>query len=565
MRLKLMAKIMTGTMIIALFGIAVVIFSAIQLNNISSRAEEVYQKYLPLYEATNQVAYGSIEQVAYLRGYYITGNKDFVTKYTKLSSDTDSIEQMQIDTAVTEKGKKLSSEVQELDRAYSTIAESKFLPLLEKGDNQGALKVMQEEMVPVATSLTSKIDELLAFRHDQMSGELETSHRIANSSERILIILTIILIVISIISGFFISLSISRPVKRITKGILEAEKDNNLTYTFQINSKDEIEDMAQALNRFLDKIRTSFHSVIDETGSVVKAVEGVDTSMIRLNDGIGDISATTQELSAGMEETAASSEEMNATTSEIESAVHNIAEKAQEGAHAAADINNRATMLRTNFTQSQEEGTKILSAVKQKLEAALQDSKEVEKISGLTAAILEITGQTNLLALNASIESARAGEAGKGFAVVAEEIRKLAEDSKNTVAKIQLITDGVRKSVDNLALSSNELLTYIMQNVAKDYALMMKATDEYFNDAHFVNELVTDFSATSEELLASVQSVSKAIYEVSSATNEGAQSTTNIAQKTAEAAEQSSKAISETTNARECTDRLIKSVKQFKL
>ncbi len=565
MKLKLMAKIMTGTMLIALFGIATVFFSTIQLKNISVKAENIYKNYLPLYDETNKVAYGAIEQVAYLRGYYITENKDFVTKYTQLSSETDTIEQRQIDTAVTETGKKLSSEVQVLDRAYSSIAESKFLPLLEKGDKEGALKVMKEEMVPAAASLSSKIDELLTFRHEQMSGELESSHRIANTSEEILIILTIILIIISILAGFFISLGISRPVKRITKGILEAEKDNNLTYSFQINSKDEIEDMAEALNRFLAKIRTSFHSVIDETGSVVRAVEGVDSSMIRLNDGIGDISATTQELSAGMEETAASSEEMNATTSEIESAVHNIAEKAQEGAHAAADINNRATMLRTNFQQSQESGAKILNEVRQKLEVALQDSKEVEKIGGLTAAILQITGQTNLLALNASIESARAGEAGKGFAVVAEEIRKLAEDSKNTVAKIQVITDGVRKSVDNLALSSNELLKYIMQDIAKDYALMMKATDEYFNDAHFVNELVTDFSATSEELLASVQSVSKAIYEVSTATNEGAQGTTNIAQKTAEAASQSGMAISETANARECTDRLMKSVNQFKL
>ncbi len=93
----------------------------------------------------------------------------------------------------------------------------------------------------------------------------------------------------------------------------------------------------------------------------------------------------------------------------------------------------------------------MLEEIRGRLEQALKEAKVVEQIGVLADSILAITGQTNLLALNASIEAARAGEAGKGFAVVAEEIRVLAEQSKDAVANIQAVTENVDNAVGNLA------------------------------------------------------------------------------------------------------------------
>lgn len=83
----------------------------------------------------------------------------------------------------------------------------------------------------------------------------------------------------------------------------------------------------------------------------------------------------------------------------------------------------------------------MMADIRVNLEQALEDAKVVDQIGVLADSILNITAQTNLLALNASIEAARAGEAGKGFAVVAEEIRVLAEQSKDAVANIQAVTE----------------------------------------------------------------------------------------------------------------------------
>lgn len=88
---------------------------------------------------------------------------------------------------------------------------------------------------------------------------------------------------------------------------------------------------------------------------------------------------------------------------------------------------------------------------------ALEQAKAVDQIRMLFQSILEITAQTHLLALNASIEAARAGESGRGFVVVANEIRKLADGSKQAVDQIQSVTQEVVQSVTNLTANAEEL------------------------------------------------------------------------------------------------------------
>jgi len=106
------------------------------------------------------------------------------------------------------------------------------------------------------------------------------------------------------------------------------------------------------------------------------------------------------------------------------------------------EIKDRANSLKIKSItiKSKENAEKVHKITEVKLLNAINQSKEVEKITELTDAILRISSQTNLLALNVSIEASRAGESGRGFAVVAEEIRKLAEESKDTVSEIQNIS-----------------------------------------------------------------------------------------------------------------------------
>jgi methyl-accepting chemotaxis protein len=271
--------------------------------------------------------------------------------------------------------------------------------------------------------------------------------------------------------------------------------------------------------------------MVSETDNLSSTAEITNVNLLSLTESIGDISATTEELSAGMEETAATTQQMNATATEIETSMENVAQKAQDGALTANEIIRRATELEKNFRSSYENSNRVFEEVKSRLEHALENSKAVEQINVLAETILQITEQTNLLALNAAIEAARAGEAGKGFAVVAEEIRKLAEDSNRAVAEIQKAAKTVISSVDNLAENSNTMLNFVANDVIKDYRAMLDVAEQYFKDAGNINDFVNDLSATSEEVLASIHNMIKAIGEVTNATNEGAEGTSNIAGK----------------------------------
>ena len=143
-----------------------------------------------------------------------------------------------------------------------------------------------------------------------------------------------------------------------------------------------------------------------------------------------------------------------------------------------------------------------------------------QQLEVLSSAIMEITNQTNLLALNASIEAARAGEAGKGFAVVATEIQK--------------VTEEVTSSVAQLSSDAEQLLAFVGNDVVASYDMFDEVADAYNQDAGKIDALISDFSATSEELLASIDGVLDAMEGIATATNEGAKGTTDIAQKTVE-------------------------------
>ena len=192
-------------------------------------------------------------------------------------------------------------------------------------------------------------------------------------------------------------------------------------------------------------------------------------------------------------------------------------------------------------------------------------SKDVENINELSESILAITSQTNLLAFNAAIEAARAGVAGKGFAVVADEIRKLAEGSKNTVSRIQEVTKIILEGVNDLLSSSSEIMEFIDKKVLDDYESLVSTSEEYSKSSFIINDMVNEFSSTSEELLASMQNMVKAIDEIAIAANEEAEGATNIAQEVSAITEMSDHVIKLADTAKERSELLLKAVSKFNI
>ena len=317
----------------------------------------------------------------------------------------------------------------------------------------------------------------------------------------------------------------------------------------------------------LEKMRSEMKELIGEVKSealeITGMVQEIDTSLQALDDQIENVSATTEELAAGMEETAASSEEMNAMSHEIESAAKSIAERSQDGANEADEIRERAVKIKKDTDENDRRTRSIHEEINESLTKALEDIKVVDQINVLAKSIMDITGQTNLLALNASIEAARAGEAGKGFAVVADEIRVLAEQSKAAVAHIQEVTGNVTAAVENLANDAERLLEFVGNDVVESLGGFAEMANSYNSDAANVDSLVTDFSASSEQLLASINGVMDAISDVSKTATEGATGTTDIAEKVGNVVQEAEAIKQKAETTYHSAEKLQKNVERF--
>ena len=387
----------------------------------------------------------------------------------------------------------------------------------------------------------------------------------ASNSRMMVIGIAVVMEVILILVLTMITVSVVKPLKRslthineMAQGDFSKEFEQNL-----LKRKDDFGQLADSLEKMRAEMNELIGEVKSEALEITGMVQEIDTSLQALDDQIENVSATTEELAAGMEETAASSEEMNAMSHEIESAAKSIAERSQDGATEADSIRDRAVKIKKDTDANDRRTRSIHEEINVSLTKTLDDIKVVDQINVLAKSIMDITGQTNLLALNASIEAARAGEAGKGFAVVADNIRVLAEQSKDAVSHIQEVTENVTVAVDNLAKDAERLLEFVGNDVVESLGGFAEMANSYNSDAVNVDSLVTDFSASSEQLLASINGVMDAISDVSKTATEGATGTTDIAEKVGNVVQEAETIKQKAETAYRSAEKLQKNVERF--
>jgi len=488
-------------------------------------------------------------------------NDDIETRKKTIKDDMDKLIDLSTDNQQMELYETVKNNLASYEKAFIAAVD-----MAKSNKVDEAYKLYYENISLLETYQTSvrNINDYNSKNAKVIYNEYEANVKVTEN-------MTFVIAILAIIMALGISWYIIRNIKKSILGLsltLNSLKNGDFTVEIPENirsTKDEIGIMSMDVFLMQGSLKKLIETVKNEA---IKVNDNVDSSLENINimnNNIEDASARTEELAANMEETAACSQEMSATAQEIERAVDSIAKNSQNGAIEVVNINKRAVYTKKSVDIAQKKANDIFIGTKGKLEKAIESSKIVERINVLSESIMQIAEQTNLLALNAAIEAARAGEAGKGFSVVAEEIKKLAEQSKDTVIEIQNITVKVTESVTELSSSSNQLLQFVSTDVYNDYKTMLDVADKYSDDANFVENLVTEFSSTSEELLASIQDVLKTIDEVAQAANDGAVGTTDIAQRIADVTSKSNDVLDLTKKSQDSSDKLKQEILRFKI
>lgn len=342
----------------------------------------------------------------------------------------------------------------------------------------------------------------------------------------IVIVVVTALVVILFVAVFMMGLigRMLAPVQML-KQFASGDFSENVVVETEIPKeyKNETEQIKKATVEVRQQIREIILNTKQEAENIGAIAEGTSTKMTVLNK---DISGISESADLVMNQTVKAKElakTIRNNGQELGNAIDTVVMKAGEAAEQSSDIMIRAGQHHESSQQSEQEVASLYEETKNELEQAIKDSKQVSEINALTEEILSISSRTNLLALNASIEAARAGDAGKGFGVVAEEIRSLADNSRQAVDKIRKVTEGVVDNVAFLSQSSGKLLTFMTDKIMKDYQGMTELAKMYEKDAAFYSDIACDLGSSSMEMSANMARINESIAAVTELVGEIAQ------------------------------------------
>ena len=289
-------------------------------------------------------------------------------------------------------------------------------------------------------------------------------------------------------------------------------------------------------NEELEALRAELEAKTQELEAYKAYIKEVETALLENVNSVDEnamgVSSVMQELTASMEEISSNITTVNSSATDANLQVTELAENLDDLNNYATEMEESAGALVESAKWNKNDTIEKVTPIGEALKKAMEESRSVEQIDGLTNDILGIANQTNLLALNASIEAARAGEAGRGFAVVADEIRELAERSKNTANHIQNINLLVTSAVGDLVKASDALLDYVIDQVVPDYDEFLESGEKYNADAIHVHEVVSKFHEMATAIDAHIADINNNLDGIEASAEESARGIAEVTTNT---------------------------------
>ena len=474
---------------------------------------ELKNTMLPLLLQTNDITYNATAQVAYLRGWFIYGDRQFYDSWQQASkASTASEEELIKMSVVSAEGRKHAEDTKALDSKYTELAEKKFVPLLQAGKRDEALKVMSEEMGPIAKALDAQLVEHTKFRTKQINNALDGAVANARQAKMAAIIAAVFATIIGIVIGFLAARSISRPVNALAV-VARKVAAGDLTENIKIERQDEIGQLASAFNTMVSQLKELIRQVTINAEQVAASSEELTANAEQSAQASNQIATAITDVAAGATAQMEAANETSAVVEQMSAGIQQIAANANEVSDQSAQAADKARNGDKEVEKAVSQMKQIEDTVNTSARVVVKLGERSREIGQIVDTISGIAGQTNLLALNAAIEAARAGEQGRGFAVVAEEVRKLAEQSQEAAKKIAGLIGEIQGDTEKAVVAMNEGTqevrrgTEVVNAAGSAFKDIMAVVDQVSDQVKEISAAIQQMATGSQQIVASVKKI----------------------------------------------------------
>lgn len=536
--------------ITVLLTLGVGLFSWISLSNISKKYDNRLSNtvnFIYLVDDARKIQVDFKKQVQEWKNTLLRGNdpESFKKYYTEFSKGNENVQaelaNLKEDLIKSNMGTSL---IEKLIISHKELYD-KYTKAIKSYDpnNIGSYKVVDTLVKGIDRAPTDQIDLLVNQIQDKSKLETESMLNQSKIDLHNFRKTLICIMIISILVILFLTFMILSTYKDITKFIeqfkrlMKRAESGDLTVKGEVYKKDELGQLTEQFNSFIEKIRglisnakhTSI-TVASSSDQIMKSSEEVSNASEQVNENISN-------MAAGAEEQAQLARKGSDLVSNVAKGLNEITEDTiyirQLANEAVETVNDGVINLKyqsdkmLNSKETSYRAAKVISELSKK---SIEIGQVVEFINGSTK-------QVNLLALNASIEASRAGEAGRGFSVVANEIKKLAELSKQSTDQIGNLIKDVQVNIEKAVTEMNDA-----QNSISDQASSLKSTEESFKT---IENSVSKVTTKINEVFSKVEAVNKDTASVESSIK----NTVSIIEENASSAEDVVSATEEQTAA----------------